>query len=405
MNDSRRVLRRVLLPLAPVVGIAHATTAADAAPPIVATGTAQRAAPKPVPTTAPAPAPSGSASGGLTLSPSLGPQGLPRPKMEAPVTDVLAITSFVMSAPIAVSGENVRVTATVKNLGKVPLQNVEWRFVAGTESKTGVIASILPGATADVVNDVSARAVGTLDLQVSIDPGAKREKLLKDRLNNEARSKLVVLTGDAGQWRGWARKAAAKVNTLLDRSKREACVEGVIAATSLTIKRIVPGNVDTGALTATLTGEGIPEPVARAFVEAFWRAYKTWAEEFRGEHPGAFPAFAAWPGAYAPPMPSTPATIGLLGGSPVGTKALTPPELESTMRAQLGARANEPGAADALKDLAQSMSAQLTTWVATQPMLVLGKGPVPMFAPPYVPVGPVVAGDLVRRSPQCGDLP
>ena len=28
-----------------------------------------------------------------------------------------------------------------------------------------------------------------------------------------------------------------------------------------------------------------------------------------------------------------------------------------------------------------------------QVMLVMGKGPIPTFAPPFVPVGPVVMGD------------
>ena len=28
-------------------------------------------------------------------------------------------------------------------------------------------------------------------------------------------------------------------------------------------------------------------------------------------------------------------------------------------------------------------------------MLVLGRGPIPTFAPPYVPVGPVVAGSVI----------
>jgi hypothetical protein len=28
-------------------------------------------------------------------------------------------------------------------------------------------------------------------------------------------------------------------------------------------------------------------------------------------------------------------------------------------------------------------------------MLVLGKGPIPTFAPPFVPVGPVVMGDNI----------
>ena len=30
-----------------------------------------------------------------------------------------------------------------------------------------------------------------------------------------------------------------------------------------------------------------------------------------------------------------------------------------------------------------------------QVMLVLGKGPIPTFAPPFVPVGPVVGGDNI----------
>ena len=30
-----------------------------------------------------------------------------------------------------------------------------------------------------------------------------------------------------------------------------------------------------------------------------------------------------------------------------------------------------------------------------QVMLVLGKGPIPTFAPPFVPVGPVVSGDNI----------
>ena len=30
-----------------------------------------------------------------------------------------------------------------------------------------------------------------------------------------------------------------------------------------------------------------------------------------------------------------------------------------------------------------------------QVMLVMGKGPVPTYAPPYVPVGPVIGGDNI----------
>jgi hypothetical protein len=35
-------------------------------------------------------------------------------------------------------------------------------------------------------------------------------------------------------------------------------------------------------------------------------------------------------------------------------------------------------------------------WIASQMvMLVMGKGPIPTFAPPFVPVGPVVGGDNI----------
>ena len=35
-------------------------------------------------------------------------------------------------------------------------------------------------------------------------------------------------------------------------------------------------------------------------------------------------------------------------------------------------------------------------WLPQQQiMLVMGKGPVPTYAPPYVPVGPVIGGDNI----------
>jgi hypothetical protein len=41
-----------------------------------------------------------------------------------------------------------------------------------------------------------------------------------------------------------------------------------------------------------------------------------------------------------------------------------------------------------------------TIWsVNSQVTLVMGKGPVPTYAPPYVPTGPVVGGDAQSYGP------
>ena len=46
--------------------------------------------------------------------------------------------------------------------------------------------------------------------------------------------------------------------------------------------------------------------------------------------------------------------------------------------------------------IATVLALAFTTWLPMQQiMLVLGKGPIPTFAPPFVPVGPVIGGDNI----------
>ncbi len=50
---------------------------------------------------------------------------------------------------------------------------------------------------------------------------------------------------------------------------------------------------------------------------------------------------------------------------------------------------------EALHDaVATVLAAAFSLWLPAQMVMnVMGKGPIPSFAPPYVPVGPVVMGD------------
>jgi len=102
-----------------------------------------------------------------------------------------------------------------------------------------------------------------------------------------------------------------------------------------------------------------------------------------------YPAFAAFPAPVAPPTPNVPCIVGML------TQVDAPlqvPVLKGQMVAQLG----DPGApfhAELFESIADAFNKMFTMWKATtQVMNVLGTGPIPTFAPPYVPAGPVVGG-------------
>jgi hypothetical protein len=48
----------------------------------------------------------------------------------------------------------------------------------------------------------------------------------------------------------------------------------------------------------------------------------------------------------------------------------------------------------AIRNLANWVEGSFTEWKSLATLVgLMGRGPVPMFAPPYVPVGPVVSGD------------
>jgi len=102
-----------------------------------------------------------------------------------------------------------------------------------------------------------------------------------------------------------------------------------------------------------------------------------------------YPAFAAFPGPVAPPMPNIPVPFAALTQVPVSISKMT-------LKAQMVSQLADPGAPFApqlFEAIADAFEKSYNVWkVATQVMNVLGTGPIPTFAPPYVPVGPVVGG-------------
>jgi hypothetical protein len=82
------------------------------------------------------------------------------------------------------------------------------------------------------------------------------------------------------------------------------------------------------------------------------------------------------------------------------TKITVPSELKSAMVDALDSSMKDEDPDKQHEVLFEAIGTVLALafliWMASQQaMLVLGKGPVPSFAPPYVPVGPVVGGDNI----------
>ncbi len=125
-----------------------------------------------------------------------------------------------------------------------------------------------------------------------------------------------------------------------------------------------------------------------AIANAFGTAWQTWSTGITGQV--MYPAFAAVPSPVAPPMPNIP--MPLLAFTSAGEPQLTAGLLKAAMVAQLG----DPKAlhaADLFDAIAQGFQPPFATFKGmTLVKNVIGTGPVPTFAPPFVPVGPVVAG-------------
>jgi len=137
--------------------------------------------------------------------------------------------------------------------------------------------------------------------------------------------------------------------------------------------------------------KGTPQEIkyTSAIANALGTAWLSWQSSIKVPGLPWYPAFAAFPGPVAPPMPNIPVPLIAL----VSVDAsLSPGALSGLMTANLG----DPTALHA-QDLFDAISKAFNTVFTmfkamTMVTNVLGTGPIPTFAPPIVPVGPVLGG-------------
>ncbi len=106
-----------------------------------------------------------------------------------------------------------------------------------------------------------------------------------------------------------------------------------------------------------------------------------------------YPAFALFPSPMAPPMPNIPTPLVAIGAA--GMSSMMDSALSGQMTSQLG----DPQAQhhkELFDSIAKAVFSTFTLWhTTTMVNNVLGMGPVPTFAPPFVPAGPVLCGNNI----------
>ncbi len=124
--------------------------------------------------------------------------------------------------------------------------------------------------------------------------------------------------------------------------------------------------------------------------------FKRWQDNVTVPGLPWYPAFAAFPGPMAPPMPNVPTPL-IACPSAMMSEIVSPMSMKTEMdNALSGAmKSKDPDKHyEALHDaIATVLALAFLMWLPQQQVMnVLGMGPIPTFAPPFVPVGPVVNG-------------
>jgi hypothetical protein len=143
-----------------------------------------------------------------------------------------------------------------------------------------------------------------------------------------------------------------------------------------------------------LSGWG--QELHRGIIGGFSAAWKDYHLSLSVPGLAWYPAFAAFPGAMASPMPNAPTPVFQLTQS---SGLLAADSLRNAMRSK--ARMNTPYQNEVFSAVADELASALTIWRSCQLVTqVVGWGPIPSFSPPMTLVGPVVGG-TVNPTPGC----
>lgn len=255
--------------------------------------------------------------------------------------------------------------------------------VLKSDTKAGVA-----GGTTFEVSTTWAATAGSHVFYGEVDPQNTLNEPSSERGNNMSSQTTRVYS----DWPRWLGAAKAGTKTAVDQWRGQAMFTGIKINGPVASGGRVTGPGIGGPIVDALKGAGMPNDAAQHFGHAVEGAWRDWTGSVHVPDLPWYPAFAAVALAIAPPMPNVPTPISRLAHDPGKLNGLA-----GAIKGSLGTAKDWPGGAAAIDDFAAWLKGSAEGWFQGGCMItnVVGKGPVPAFAPPYVPVGPVVAGDNV----------
>lgn len=174
---------------------------------------------------------------------------------------------------------------------------------------------------------------------------------------------------------------------------------GTINASVLTIPS---GSLEGSNFTESIISEimtlDVPVQIAEAFAAPVWSGWNKWSVTFAIHSFSAFPSFVAFPGPSAPPTSALPIP---LSAAAFNRDLLKANALKVQILSRLGKWKEDPEAKRAVERFSEWLDESFTSAITkSQITNLMGQGPVPTFAPPEVPSGPVVGGSIIP-SPGC----
>ncbi|MBI5532345.1 MAG: hypothetical protein HY898_06505 [Deltaproteobacteria bacterium] len=212
-----------------------------------------------------------------------------------------------------------------------------------------------------------------------------------------ARKSLAVAVDE---WPRWGSSIREGVRFAVDQWKLQAKFKPALVRVNAIAATGSPGCLDGPDLAALIrtspAAVKMPVEIRDKLAKAIGDAWKAWQDQVTIPGLPWYPSFASVPAPTAPPMVNV--ATPLVACPSNGITNMSAGSIESRLVAALGSLAQSASAKQVVSLLASSVALGFTKWISgVQVTGVLGYGPVPAFAPPYVPSGPVVNGTVIEK--------
>ncbi|MBE9514082.1 MAG: hypothetical protein IMY83_03515 [Chloroflexi bacterium] len=207
----------------------------------------------------------------------------------------------------------------------------------------------------------------------------------------------IAISAEEDKWGTWLEGAMDAI------SEAVAVWSTQVTFVDVTINSLIavgqPGTLDGPSLNPQLSSlmvtREVPENIAEKLSNVIANLWEDWQSKVVIPGLPWYPSFMAYPGPLAPPTPNIPTPLIALGSSGMASVTSDQVILEK-LGAELGSLANTEGAVNNLEHFSLSFSIRFLNWsTTTMVQNVIGQGPIPIYAPPYVNAGPVVMGNVI----------